>query len=241
MSLHITILLQVSTITGKTLIDQFKKEGVVCPPDLRHSVFTTGNLDNIDHNPSSNTSKTSFHGTALSLTNHLTYENMGKERAYEYNESNVLKQHLDDLHCEYSTVHYAVDNENPVPNSQLVMVDTISNENKLEKHLAWVKNHRKQCRIWERKCILPMFRDSAHTKAMVKHRMDVIKKSTLFLNPSQESTILVLDQPLFALAKKIQWENQKDCGEDTFVIMMGGLHIEMFFLEILGQFLDESG
>ena len=36
---------------------------VVCPPKLRQGLFTTGAVDNIDHNPSSATAKDSFHGT----------------------------------------------------------------------------------------------------------------------------------------------------------------------------------
>ena len=47
-----------------------EQEVVVCPMKLRKYIFTTGNVDNIDHNPSSRTAKDSFHGTAISLTQH---------------------------------------------------------------------------------------------------------------------------------------------------------------------------
>ncbi len=36
-----------------------------------------------------------------------------------------------------------------------------------------------------------------------------------------------VDQPLFAIAKNIQWKWPLDYGEDKFLIMFGGLHIEM--------------
>ena len=36
------------------------------------NVFTTSAVDNLDHNPSSTTASNSFHGTAISLTNHLS-------------------------------------------------------------------------------------------------------------------------------------------------------------------------
>ena len=37
-------------------------------------MFTAAAVDNIDHNPSSNTSNDSFHGTAISLTQHHSCE-----------------------------------------------------------------------------------------------------------------------------------------------------------------------
>ena len=64
--------LQISSDIANSVITQFEESGVVCPTFLKTNVFTTGNLDNIDHNTSSNTSKDSFHGTAISLTQHVT-------------------------------------------------------------------------------------------------------------------------------------------------------------------------
>ena len=55
-------------------------EDVVCPPKLRHGLFTTGAVDNIDHNPSSATAKDSFHGTGISLMQHPTHTNGGTDR-----------------------------------------------------------------------------------------------------------------------------------------------------------------
>ena len=46
---------------------QFHNNHVVCPPRLCGSVFITSAVDNIDYNPSSTTSKESFHTTGISL------------------------------------------------------------------------------------------------------------------------------------------------------------------------------
>ena len=43
-----------------------------------------------------------------------------------------------------------------------------------------------------------------------------------------------MDQPLYAMAKEIQWNHPDKLGEDTFVLMMGGLHTEIALLKILG-------
>ena len=47
---------------------------------LRGNVFTTAAVDNIDHNPSSATSKVSFHGTGMSLLQHPSVDGEGVDR-----------------------------------------------------------------------------------------------------------------------------------------------------------------
>ena len=45
--------LQLSTDEANRAIEMYKNEDCVCPSTLRDNLFTTGNIDNIDHNPSS--------------------------------------------------------------------------------------------------------------------------------------------------------------------------------------------
>lgn len=40
---------------------------IVCPTNLRKQIFTVAALDNLDHNPTSRTASSSFHGTGISL------------------------------------------------------------------------------------------------------------------------------------------------------------------------------
>ena len=56
-----------------------------------------------------------------------------------------------------------------------------------------------------------------------------------------QGPVFTLDQPLFATAKIIQWNWPESYGEDKFVILLGGLHIEMATLATLGDLLDGSG
>lgn len=53
---------------------------VVCPPQLNKGLFTVGALDNLDHNPSSTTAQSSFHGTGISISQFPTSTNPGEER-----------------------------------------------------------------------------------------------------------------------------------------------------------------
>ncbi|PIK54727.1 hypothetical protein BSL78_08373 [Apostichopus japonicus] len=55
------------TQLGNNVCQQFHREQVVCPSKMRGEVFTTAAVDNIDHNPSTTTSKDSFHGINRSI------------------------------------------------------------------------------------------------------------------------------------------------------------------------------
>jgi hypothetical protein len=70
--------------------------------------------------------------------------------------------------------------------------------------------------------------------------MDIINDATIHLNPGQ-TPILAMDQPLFAIAKLIQWNFPQQYGEDKYVIMFGGLHIEMMAFKMAGQWMEDSG
>ena len=75
--------MQLTTDLGNNAVQLFEKEGVVCPASLHHSLFTTGNLDTIDHDHFSTSAKTSFHGTAISLTQHPPESNTALIRRHE--------------------------------------------------------------------------------------------------------------------------------------------------------------
>lgn len=89
-------------------------------------------------------------------------------------------------------------------------------------------------------CLLPLFLEDAATVAMIRHSLDVIKKVTELTNPGQ-TPVVAVDQPLFAIAKNVQWKWPLLYGEAKFVIMFGGLHIELTALKTLGNLLKSSG
>ena len=89
--------------------------------------------------------------------------------------------------------------------------------------------------------LLPLFQESVHTVAMIRHSIDVVRNAVQHLNPGQ-TPVLTCDQPLFTLAKQIQWKWPDTYGEDKLVVMFGGggLHIEMTALKTLGDWLQGS-
>ena len=50
---------------------------------------------------------------------------------------------------------------------------------------------------------------------------------------------MAFDQPLFALAKFVQWKWPVSYGEKKFVVMFGGLHSEMALLNIISDLLEK--
>ena len=88
--------------------------------------------------------------------------------------------------------------------------------------------------------LLPLFPDDSKYVATIRHSMDFVQRAVHRLNPGQVP-VLTLDQPLFTIAKQIQWHWSDVNGEEKFVILLGGLHIEMAALTTPGDFLDGSG
>ena len=90
----------ISADLGNDVSELYKSEGVVCPRQLRHGVFTTAAYDNIDRNPSSNTALGALHGTAISLFQHPCHTNPGEARIIE---SHVCSSHQEKRHFQKST------------------------------------------------------------------------------------------------------------------------------------------
>ena len=88
--------------------------------------------------------------------------------------------------------------------------------------------------------LLPLFREDSKSPAMIKHSINVIKKAVQFLN-SNQIPVIAFDQPLYAIAKQIQWKWYSEYGENQVVVMMGGLHVEMVMLKVIGNWLEDTG
>ena len=64
--------------------------------------------------------------------------------------------------------------------------------------------------------LLPLFREPAHSVEMLCHSMNIVKGIVTIVNPGQ-IPVLTVDQPLYAIAKQIQWKNPQTFGENHFV------------------------
>ena len=124
-------------------------------------------------------------------------------------------------------------------------VSASSKEDTSHENVSWAAYHSSKMPMNIQKkqsivSLLPLFTEQTKSVAMVKHAMNMIKRTTDHLNPGQVP-VVAADQPIFSVAKEIQWRNAETHGEDHFVVMFGGLHIEMAFLKVLGQWLAGGG
>ncbi|KAK6167166.1 hypothetical protein SNE40_021261 [Patella caerulea] len=110
-------------------------------------------------------------------------------------------------------------------------------------NITWSAHHatQKRSRPFEVSIstMMPMWREQTHSVAMIKHAMAKVRDTTVFLNPGK-IPVIIAAQPLYALAKQIQWK-WPEYGEDKFVVMFGELHIEMASLRSIGTLLRDSG
>ena len=252
--------LQVLNKTANAVCKQYRYDNIVCPPNLQPHLFTIAAVDNIDHNLSSSTAQSSFHGTAISVLQFADSSSSTSQLfcACDSNSSESVSDIV--LPASYSDIApYTLPSKDPViPPTQAVLSDSsfVSSDEyawldcvstSLDggmSRLSWSAFHAERdnraANMSVISALLPLFRHAANTPAMMRHSLIVIRDVFEKLNPSQ-TPILTVDQPLYALVKQLQWQCPVRFGEDKFVVVLGGLHIEMATLRMLGHWLTGSG
>ena len=76
--------------------------------------------------------------------------------------------------------------------------------------------------------------------AMIYHSLNITKACVDHLNYGQ-IPVEAMDHPLYAVAKQFQRNFPDKYGEKQFVIMFGGLYIEMASLKAIGGCLRGNG
>ena len=263
--------LSISSEIADQVCSSFERAGVVVPPQMRKGVFTTAAFDNIDHNPSSMTAVDSLHGTSVSLTQHRKTEEEGQEQGVLVSGSKETppeKKTIPQLPVQYVAIMPVPcpGKEQTAPHlSGPCKPCSSTDTGNYETEYAWLRHvysvvetapiSDKDFISWaayHASCkpslhlpvadsfLLPLLLENAHSPALVKHVMGLIKSTVEYLNPTQKP-VIAADQPLYALAKEIQWTWPDTHGEQKCVLMLGGLHIEMSAFKTLGDWLNGSG
>ena len=84
--------LNISTAMATAAAAQYERDGVVRPFILRKDLFTAAAIDNIDHNPTSNTAGQSFHGTDISMFRNRTSQSDGTKRERQPEGTSVISK-----------------------------------------------------------------------------------------------------------------------------------------------------
>jgi hypothetical protein len=263
--------LQVITDLANGTSERFEAEGVVCPINMKLGLFTVGALDNCDHNPTSATAHDSFHGTSISLFQFPSDDMAGTDRGVillDESTSQKGRRQVVPLPDAYRDVPPAIlrtkqmkvpPSLSPVRPPEATLPGAIAEEEewlahvrslickeKLEEkdYVTWAVFHASRQQQVPHpvalNALMPLFYENAHTVAMVKHGMEVIRKAIHHVNVGQ-IPVMAVDQPLYSLAKQIQMSWPDTHGEDKYLVMLGGLHIEMAAFRALGTWLADSG
>ena len=243
--------------------ERFEEDGVVAPVCLRKGIFTVAAIDNLDHNPSATTASSSFHGTGISIFQLPSKNESGIERsplkvppsqqitslpkyytdvpavALQTSSVAVPKCHMSSLD---SCIEKAKEQEEEWTNAAIELLP--SEQLSSKSNISWSAHHASRQAPTDDfpavRALLPLFYEKSNSPAMIKHGMNVVKKTVEFLNDKQ-IPVMTADQPLFALAKFVQWKWPATHGEEKFVVMLGGLHTEMALWKSLGDILEGSG
>ncbi|KAL8588046.1 hypothetical protein ACOMHN_061212 [Nucella lapillus] len=243
---------------------RFQDNGLVVPTNMKHGLFTTGAVDNIDQS-----GRCEFYGKAISLTNHPTHSNMGQDppplNMHDLEETTVQ------LPEQFVNVPFVDEYAGEVRLSPTALEEGMSslaqNSEEQSSVQAWLSHVQRVIKELNGKLqdvpvtyagflahsqrkedirpratvgVFPLLYDKAAMMAMQKHAMLVVAKATDFVNPHQVP-VIVGDCPLYALQKKCQWVFPEEVGEQNMVSFMGLLHVEMTAQECGGKLLAGSG
>ena len=191
---------------------------------LRKGLFTVGAMDNIDHNPSSTTADSSFHGTGIRFIQFTNANSTGT--AIEPVSTTAMKGRI--LPQSYTVVPPVALNQSRAAVMERICENISGNlVHGMLQEIKWLNNSLDLLQSdWESNkpmtsasfhasfqfpvmtppaitALLPLFNEKADTPAMIKHAMDILRKATSFLNPGQ-IPVMACDCPIFANAKFIQ-------------------------------------
>jgi hypothetical protein len=194
--------MQISNKVANSVCSQYRQQQLVCPPSVKEGIFTVAAADNIDHNLSSATASTSFHGTAISLIQ------MSNEKQLVCNGLSSFESASDApsdivLPDSYTNVSPCIlqSGDPKIPKSDCTIsyqTDITKTEykwlefvheslnNAQTANLSWAAYHASMSNAESRapsvSAILPLFRDNAHSAAMIKHSLSVVKAAVGYKN-----------------------------------------------------------
>ena len=236
---------EIQSAMTKQACDKYRKEGLVFPPSLKRQMFTTAAIDNVDHNSTSITSKSHFHGTSISLFQHPDVYTTSKHMNFHLSRQHNDKQRQFELSLYYTDI-------SPVDtiksNAPILQTNTDSRDitlDPLDECKGWLSSvnsifsgedmlavsncnwaayneaniNAETLSVRSTSTLFPLINESINSPAMVKHCVKVIRKIIQHINPNQ-ITIIIGDQPVYALLRQIQWKYPNEFG-DNFLIMMG--------------------
>ena len=236
------------------ICEEYRDKGFVCPPSLHNNVFTTAAIDNIDHNLSSTTAKSTIHWTGISIFQHpnetleekapikLTTTSQSNstiklELPTEYLEINPIKPGKPEPPVAFDRSNESYKSSQEEANNWTTALINVPDDQRVSFSAFYSQQ---QTRTIKKSvdALLPLVPESITSHSVVNHCMTQVKKIIEHFNPGQ-SMVITADEPVYALLKQNQLMFPEKF-EDSFC-KMGDLHIEMTFQSTIGDWLEGSG
>ena len=226
------------------LCSKYHQDGIICPPSLQTDLFTSAAIDNIDHDLSPATAKSSFHGTSISIFQHTTVP-IEEILDTSINTSHMLlRSNYTDIKSTHRgkaeplpCLSFDIPSEKSISEDAKAWIRSIKNRKSFSAYHSKLSTNTNLCKTISE--LMPLLQESVNSAAMVRHCMDLIIELTKKLNPVQISSVITGDQPVYALGKQVQWMYQDEFAD--VVWMMGPLHIETAHINMNGDWLEGSG
>ena len=109
-------------------------------------------------------------------------------------------------------------------------------------HVSWAVYHSNgigDTRKTSISVLLPLFPNDLKSVAMIKHSMDLMNAVNIVNHG--HTPVIACDHPLYKIAKDIQCSWSETHGEDSYVVILGDLHIKMTLLKCIGDLFNRSG
>ena len=253
--------MDLESIVTNGLCSIYRSLNNVVPVNLANNVFTTAAIDNIDNNPSSSTSTDSFHGSSVTIIQHPNSKvTIPTLQLPQMSWTRKLTTSLPETYTAVPVTGGVIcdmplTSVNPTPVSshlksfQLLCpwLDAVKDaiisktENKNICFAAYHAANNAESAVLEcNNSLLPLLPHHINSPATIRHLMNVIIHITNITGNGQPA-VITADEPVYAIAKYIQWKFPTPYGEDKIVMMLGGLHIEMAVQNMIGKWLAGSG
>ena len=108
LSVSYSRVMEVKQVIARVVCEHYAQDGVVLPTNLRTSVFASYDVDNLDGQNKGNFSQGGFHGTALGVTNHLSWDNLRKKSVSMAHQLQSCHIHMQRSPCLAGRVHYTL-------------------------------------------------------------------------------------------------------------------------------------
>ena len=255
---------EVKVAVARSVCKRIEEDGVVLPTNMRSGVFTSGDMDNLDHKQTSNLSNDEFHGMAITLNQspfkwqHGDYSWTNQNRPSRYIQTETPWPLCHRPPCRSPTrglvrtkewrrpSHDGVRRSETKDEAWITHVGGHLSQEELEKGevVTWSGFHSKLHEVGSVKPpaeigILPLFLDKSTDPGIIKHAMLIVKIHSI-PQPWPDSCPWCWSTT-YAIAKQLQGQFPEILGEYVYILMMGALHIEDKGQLMLWKFIRGSG